>query len=411
VRQIPPRLLAGIIALAVAGALLALVEPGLGANEAGPGADTPGKQTSMGGATKQGAAPNEQGKPNSAGGSAKQGTPAADDAAKGKTADTARETKAYPVTVVSPTAREFKHLVHGFGTVLADARSGRVVTSATAVELRSIEVLPGERVRAGQTLFTVAPDPAAYLTYQQGLSALTLAKGEVDRLHAQFADHLANATQVETAEKALADAEAQVAAARRQGAGAELATLRAPSDGIVTAITAAVGDRPAAGTVLATIAPRVALRATLGIEPGEQRLVHVSDRVTVKPVQAGIAPRTGRVSMVGAAVNPETRLVPVTVNLDAAPVDNYAAGLFVEGSIEAATTKAFSLPRTALVRDEQGTAVFEVVDGKAHRVPVVVEADEGARVGVSAPLDPSRPVVTVGAYELEDGVAVAERKP
>jgi hypothetical protein len=44
-------------------------------------------------------------------------------------------------------------------------------------------------------------------------------------------------------------------------------------------------------------------------------------------------------------------------------------------------------------------------------VPVVIEVDEGARVGVTGELDKARAVVTTGAYELEDGVAVAERKP
>jgi hypothetical protein len=44
-------------------------------------------------------------------------------------------------------------------------------------------------------------------------------------------------------------------------------------------------------------------------------------------------------------------------------------------------------------------------------VPVVVEVDDGSRVGVTGALDRTRPVATTGAYELEDGVAVAEQKP
>ena len=187
--------------------------------------------------------------------------------------------------------------------------------------------------------------------------------------------------------------------------------LRAPVDGIVTAITAAVGDRPVPGTAIATIAPPLATRVTLGIEPGEQRLVHVGDRVTVQPVQMTGQGRTGRVALVGASLDKETRLVTVSVALDPAKNDELLSGLAVEGAIETRAVAAFLLPRSALVKDETGTAVFEVVDGKAHRVPVVIENEEGSNVGVSGELDTARPVVTTGAYELEDGVAVAERKP
>ena len=314
----------------------------------------------------------------------------------------------YPVVLVRPVSRSFKRVVHGYGTVLADARSARSVSSATMVEIRSVEVLPGERVKQGQPLFSVAPDPLAYLSYQQAATALKLAKAEVDRLKTLHADSLATATQVETAEKAQADAQAGVEAVRRQGASGETDVLRAPVDGIVTAIAAAVGDRPAPGTSIATIAPSLATRVTLGIEPGEQRLVHVGDRVSVHAVQTTGQARAGHVATVSASLDKETHLITVSVALDPAKSDDFLSGLAVEGVIETRAVDAFALPRAALVKDETGTAVFEVVDGKAHRVPVVIENEEGTRVGVSGELDPDRPVVTTGAYELEDGVAVAE---
>ena len=317
----------------------------------------------------------------------------------------------YPVVLVRPASRSFKQLVHGFGTVLPDARTARSVSSATMVEIRSVEVLPGERVKQGQPLFRVAADPLAYLAYQQAATAARLAKAELDRLKVLHADSLATATQVETAEKALADAQAGVEAARRQGASGETELLRAPVDGIVTVIAAAVGDRPAPGTSIATIAPPLATRVTLGIEPGEQRLVHVGDRVTVRAVQTTGQARTGRVAVVAASLDKETRLVTVSVALDPVTAPDLLSGLAVEGVIETRAIDAFSVPRSAIVKDEEGTAIFEVTDGKAHRVPVVIESEEGVRVGVSGALDPARPVVTIGAYELEDGVAVAEQTP
>ena len=65
-------------------------------------------------------------------------------------------------------------------------------------------------------------------------------------------------------------------------------------------------------------------------------------------------------------------------------------------------------PRASLVKDEQGFGVFEIVAGKAHRIPVALLIDDGPTVSVLGTLDPARTIVTTGAYELEDGTTVTE---
>jgi len=312
---------------------------------------------------------------------------------------------------VAPVAHAFHQPVHGYGALQADARTARSVTMATVGVVRAVEVLPGQRVAAGQPLFSVEPDPLAFLAYRQAASAARLARAEVTRLTAERADQLATASQVETAEKAVADADAALEAARRQGAADGAEVLRAPMDGIVATLSAGIGDRPAVGTALATITPASGAAVTLGVEPGEARLVHVGDAVTVRVVQQGTGERRGRVTVVGAALDRTTRLVPVSVALDDKAFGDVPAGSAVEADIATRAIEAFSVPRSAIVQDEGGTAVFEVQGGRAHRVAVVVEVDDGSRVGVSGELAASRRVVTTGAYELEDGAAVAERKP
>lgn len=317
----------------------------------------------------------------------------------------------YPVVTVAPVPRSFRPVVRGYGVLQADARSARSVTMATVGVIRAVEVLPGERVARGQPLFAVEPDPLAYLAYQQAASAARLAKAELARLSAERADNLATASQVETAEKALADAEAALEVARRQGAAGGAEVLRAPLDGIVATIGAGIGDRPPVGTALATITPANAAAVTLGVEPAEARLVHGGDVVRVRVVQLGARERTGRVTVVGAALDKTTRLVTVSASLDEKGFDDSPAGSAVEAEIQTRPIEAFAVPRAAIVRDADGTAVFEVRGRTAHRVPVVIEVDEGSRVGVSGALDQARPVVTTGAYELADGVTVTELKP
>lgn len=327
-------------------------------------------------------------------------------------AEGAKEEKhTYPVSLVRPLAKPMSPVVHGYGTLASDPHGQRSITAATMVEIEQIHVVPGQSVRRGQRLFTVASDPSSYLAYQQATTARRVADAELARLKAQLQDHIATLNQVETAEKALQDADAAVSAARRQLAGAPSEAVSAPIDGVVTAIPVAIGDRPAAGTPMATIAPSALSGITIGIEPAERTRVHVGDRATVKAVQVPGVTRTARVTVVGAALDKETRMVPVTLAFDGPASDDLIAGLSVEAKIATRALATFVLPRTALIRDDEALVVFEVLDGKAHRVPVELVHEEGAKVAVTGALSSTHSVVTIGSYELEDGAAVAEQKP
>lgn len=332
---------------------------------------------------------------------------AVDDAANGEE----HKDVTYPVVLVSPEPRAFKRVVHAYGTINADLRAVHSISMGTVGVVRSVEVVPGESVRAGQVLFRVEPDPLARLAYRQASSALTLARAEVARLAAQRTEQLATATQLETAEKAVSDAEAGVDAARRQGATADVQVIRAATDGVVTAVSVTAGDRPAVGAALAGIAPSASARVQLGVEPGDALRIRAGMRVSLRSIHHDGATRTGKVVMAGASIDKDTHLVNVVVQTDQPTFGDWLVGEAVEATIAIESVDAFAVPRASVVKNEEGTSVYEVVDGKAHRVQVAIEVDEGARLGVTGALDRGRRIVTTGASELEDGGTVAEQKP
>ena len=326
-------------------------------------------------------------------------------AAQAKESD---EKTAHVVRTAHPIVRMVSQVITGVGTYGQDAQTQRSISSGTAVEVIAIHVAPGEQVRRQQGLLTVAADPNAYLVYQQALSARTLANAELERLTTQQRDHLATVTQVETAAKALFDADAGVDAARRLGSGSVTEELRAPVDGIVTAINTFTGDRPAAGSALVTLSPLTLTRVTVGVEPGAQRLLHTGDHASLRTVPASQQDISAHVVVVGAALDKETRLVPITLAIDEAANKGLLPGAMVEARIKTVPVKALTVPRASLVKDEQGFGVFEIVAGKAHRIPVALLIDDGPTVSVLGTLDPARTIVTTGAYELEDGTTVTE---
>jgi hypothetical protein len=66
------------------------------------------------------------------------------------------------------------------------------------------------------------------------------------------------------------------------------------------------------------------------------------------------------------------------------------------------------LPRQAVLSDDRGSYVFQVADGRAHRVDVQAKQDGAKEVGVSGPIRPELRVVVLGNYELQDGMKVRE---
>jgi RND family efflux transporter MFP subunit len=385
--------------------LLSMVIAGCGGHSA-PNATEP--PAADGAARKAGAVPTQADEKRAADGAA---VPADKSGAAG--ADAPEASAPVPIRTVRPVARKVSARVEAFGRAVLDPLVGRNVTLATVGEIRAVEVVTGQIVAAGQVLFRIAPDPTARLAGRQAETALTLAKAELARLTEQRAENMATTSQVDTARKAVEDAQAGVEAARQLGAAAAEDSLRAPIAGVVTNVAVNIGDRPAVGTAVAAIAPSRPGRVVLGIEPSDQRRVHTGDRVAVRAVQRGAETRAGRVAVVGASIDKDSHLVTVIAGLDPAKDDGgLLPGGAVEATIETAAIDAFVIPRTALVKDDTGSpGVFEVVDGKAHRVAVVIESDEGARVAVSGALDPARPIAATGAYELDDGAAVVETRP
>jgi membrane fusion protein (multidrug efflux system) len=60
------------------------------------------------------------------------------------------------------------------------------------------------------------------------------------------------------------------------------------------------------------------------------------------------------------------------------------------------------------LQDEQGTYVFRVVDGKGQRIVVTTGVESDQWIEITSGLNPDESVVTVGNYELKDGMPVRE---
>lgn len=314
--------------------------------------------------------------------------------------------KAQPPTEVStaqPKQQTFHNRVTAFGQLAADSRSALSLSLPQPGQVVATDVVAGRRVQRGTVLLKFEIDPTARNAYLQAQNALTVARESLKRTERLHAQKLATNAQLDAARHALLDAQAALAAQAKLGGATAVTSLRAPTDGVVTALMVQRGQRVPAGTTLVQFAPTSALAALLGIEPEEATNVHTGMSVVINPVYVSghTPPLRGTVAIVGDAVNPQTHLVDIVATLDGPP--RLASGAALSATILTSDFKAWAVPRDALQSDAKGDYVFQIEHGKAHRVDVRVVAPDGSPIGVDGAIDPHAPVITLGSYEVSDG--------
>jgi membrane fusion protein (multidrug efflux system) len=292
--------------------------------------------------------------------------------------------------------------------VFGEVAAGKVesLSFPQAGQISRVAVLAGQAVRRGDLLATLASDPAAVAAYAQATSALAFAQREQRRLQDLLALQLATQSQVDSATRQSQDAEAALAAQTRLGGAHASAQLLAQSDGVVTAIPVAQGDRVAAGATVVQVGRTDTLRIQLALEPSRAGELKAGMKVALRLPQDQAPTISATIAQVQTLVDPKTQMASAIVLLPARPAAPLPVGLRLQAVVELGSRDAWAVPRQAVLLDDAGAYLYQVVKDKARRVPVRKLVENGATLGVEGKLDAALPVVVVGNYELQDGARV-----
>src|ERR1700704_7085308 len=161
------------------------------------------------------------------------------------------------VQVADPKQGTISDIVVGHGIVESDNTLTRSFQRDGQVSDILVEV--GDQFKKGDPLLNFGAAPAALVAYEQAKTALTLAQGTRDRAKRMFGLKLITSDQLDTAEKALSDAQLTKEMLEKLGS-TQSEILEAPFDGVVVTISVSKGDRVAAGAPLMTLAETEKLR-------------------------------------------------------------------------------------------------------------------------------------------------------
>ena len=283
-----------------------------------------------------------------------------------------------------------------------------------AGRVSAIYVEAGDRVKKGQLLarlnVTVLTPQVTNLeaALEQSRAEAELADAEYKRAVAVGASGALSAEETERRKSTsmTAAAKVKVAAAMLAEGRAKLARaeVRAPSDGIILTRNIEVGQTATpGGDALFRLSENgdVELRGQVAeqdlplLKPGQEATVRLTGSSNTYP---------GQVRLLGAVIDPQTRLGTVRVSLK--PDPNLRPGAFARAEVTVSKAERTVLPQTAVLTDDRGSYVLIVgPQNKLERRAVRVSGIAGGGVSVSEGVKGQEAVVaTAGAFLIEGEV-------
>jgi membrane fusion protein, multidrug efflux system len=292
---------------------------------------------------------------------------------------------------------------------LAFRIGGKMVTRAVDV---------GARVRKGQILARLDPADVALQTEAARAAAAaaeaeyTYAKAEHERYRNLYAQQFVSGSALDQKQNALnasharyEQARAQLAVAQNQSA---YATLVAPDDGVITAVTAEAGQVVAVGQPVMKLARENEREVAISVP--ENR---VDELARAKQIGVALAANPkkiypARIREISPSVDPATRTFAVRVSVLAPDASLQWGMTATVGLVAAGPADSALLPLTSLYRQDDKPAVW-VYDPTTQKValrPVTIGQYREDGVVLTSGIASGEWVVTAGVHKLQPGQKV-----
>ena len=285
-----------------------------------------------------------------------------------------------------------------------------------AGRVSAIYVEAGDHVRKGQVLarlnVSVLEPQVANLqaALEQSHAEAELAAAEYKRAEAVGASGALSIEETQrrksssvTAAAKVKFAEAQLAEARAKLARAE---IRAPEDGLILTRNVEVGQIASpGGEALFRLSKGGEVEMRGQVAEQDLPLLKVGQVVEVR-LTGSTKPYAGKIRLLGAVIDPTTRLGMARIALD--PDPNLRPGAFARADVTISNAQRAVLPQTAVLADERGSYVLIVNEqNKVERMAVKVTGMVPSGVTLADGLPArERVIATAGAF-LQEGETVS----
>jgi RND family efflux transporter MFP subunit len=325
----------------------------------------------------------------------------------------------YPVDVATLESRDVRYTVSAPGSI--EAFQQVQITARVAGAVDKVAFVEGQTVKASDVLvviesaryqIAVAQAKAAFAKSQATQKAAEAALQR--RLNAQLASPgLVPGEEIEQKQTQVDTAKADVEASRQAMRIAELnlreSSVRAPIGGVVQTRTVQQGQYLQPGTVLATILQREPLLLRFQVTELDAPRLQNGMTATLK-LKGSQREFTAKLTLVAEAADPQTRMVPVTAQLDATEHQHWLRpGAFCVVTIPIGDARpGIVVPSLAVSPTEEGNLVYVVDDKNIVHARVVTLGMRTAEGGVElrSGVNAGDVMVVRGVEPLSDGAPV-----
>ena len=279
----------------------------------------------------------------------------------------------------------------------------------------AVYVEAGDHVKQGQVLAhlnnSVLEPQVTNLeaALDQARAEADLAQAEYQRAQAVGASGALSAeeTQKRKSSAVTAGTHVKVAAAQLEEAKARLARadVRAPANGIILTRSVEVGQTAmAGGEALFRLSKDGETELRGQVAEQDLPLLKVGQMVDVK-LTGTTKVYQGRIRLLGAVIDPATRLGTAKISLT--PDPNLRPGAFARAEVTVSNAERAVLPQTAVLNDDKGSYVLVVnAQGKIERKTIRVTGMVAGGVTIAEGIDPKDQIVTTAGAFLQEGETV-----
>src|SRR5213079_3653496 len=170
-----------------------------------------------------------------------------------------------------------------YGSVVAQPGKTHSVSIAFETRVRHILVAPGQFVQENDPLIEIELSPGAQVQFQQAKNAAEAARKELKQTQERFNLKLATNQELSAAEKTARDAEAQLTALQRAGAGGDN-RIHSDMTAVVGKVNAQDGQIVAVGNPLVELVAEEEIEVKLGVEAEDLSALQDGQPIRIFPV-------------------------------------------------------------------------------------------------------------------------------
>jgi membrane fusion protein (multidrug efflux system) len=295
--------------------------------------------------------------------------------------------------------------ISAYGEVIPAPGALQTVSVPFESQVRHIMVNTGQKVSTGDMLLEIEPSPDTYLELEQARNAYELARQSLQNVQQRLDHKLTTRDQLLQAELTAQQAELRLTSMKKRGIE-DQRQIFADAGGLINKVYVQEGAIVSAGNPLVEIVAQNRLEVRLGVEPEDIGKVQANQPVSLAAVNKPAAVDvTGQIRRIANSVNPTTRLVDVFVALPSS--ERFLLGESIVGKVALATVQGFTVPRAAVLPEDNHYILFTVKNNRAVKHIVRIGLDNKKAVEIiGSDLRAGDAVVVLGNYELEDGMAV-----